>query len=1159
MEEKHNEDEFGELLIGDMNESNNEKVEKEIDVNIFNFQSKNIENYKLLDDAENIILCKEDKSKEIKSIKESKKENIKIKEFYDKQEGDSFYYLNKKEIKKKFLINILNIEKYYENSLIDNTNEKEIEEIYNKVQLKHPRLIINNKITKYPFFSWSGFFCCNKSDYLALGQLYLTYFNTIKLLILFFFLISLIQIFSINHYSKYKTVYNFGNDMLLKTTLGNTIISYFNTTIIQLQYGTDYNYDLSLYCGENIVLDIVAIRRFFNVGYKFSEKIKSGIISKELYNYKDELTSDLEKTSHPFSISYNKISSDFLHITEPLYNNNGYFLYIAENNQCVLKLNYLLYQNYIRIFSNKNTTDIFFYSCLEKDNFNNYNGNKNHDIIYNDVRNKRNQLWNTIFWTTLLTLILIIIFYYAYKKSISKDNKEYQKNKFIINDYTLVLHNLKIISEDYEQELSDLISFLNTIITTHKQLFLPYLENYDEINDTNIFDISISNVNKKKIETFEKIKSLQNKIEDITKDNDTLKSKIKKNIKGIYHSIQNIVANLSDKDENIKENENDNNIINDEVMSDSEEILDTEKQTKINKKLNEIKELKNNITIEITKMHKEYSLKYYGDIYITFKNQILRNLIYELYNKGKMTRFLYYIFCQKEKLSKYYYKNQWLNFDLAKDNPSDIKWENYYISSKSKYGRRILSLFLSLVFIILIAFLMIVIKRIEDNINSIIIVIITQIIGVASEIVLKKIAIFEKYSSQSKEIFSTISKVFWLNLLISLTIFFKNDNIFIFSYLDIEDYFILNKVIIMNMIFTIFTSQISPLLFYILNLLKRYGDSKHDNGKTTQLTDKKEYEKIYIGPEFPFSERYAKILVNLSICFLYGANCPIIYIFFLVFLIVTFIVDKYLMINYYRKPPLYGNILSEKILNYFFFSVFLFIYGTFYNLSNPYLLHNEYIKTKYAKDNNSDSTNDIFLYIYYFINPFTIFYIIYSFPFDDRWRWDIKYFYFNYNSQKLLAHSFFFVVMLVNPASFIKKKLSPKNKIISFLNISSTEIGKIYSFEDLKKYYEIKKLQLFNLIFDCDKENKKFDNCTSLINNYLSIVQYIKRNIDEKSKSEKDIIEINNEKDDDESLKLKGENLIESAQLKIYGDTSYNQSFINKYEIYNNYSLVKNL
>ena len=98
----------------------------------------------------------------------------------------------------------------------------------------------------------------------------------------------------------------------------------------------------------------------------------------------------------------------------------------------------------------------------------------------------------------MFTLILIIIFYYFYKKSISKDKEEYQKNKIFINDYTLVLKNLKIISDDYEQELSDLISFLNEIIKNHKNLFLSYRENYNDIADLNIFDISISNVNEKK-------------------------------------------------------------------------------------------------------------------------------------------------------------------------------------------------------------------------------------------------------------------------------------------------------------------------------------------------------------------------------------------------------------------------------------------------------------------------------------------------------------------------------------------------------------------------------------------------------------------------------------------------------------------------------------
>ena len=560
-------------------------------------------------------------------------------------------------------------------------------------------------------------------------------------------------------------------------------------------------------------------------------------------------------------------------------------------------------------------------------------------------------------------------------------------------------------------------------------------------------------------------------------------------------------------------------------------------------------------------MHKEYNLKKYGYIYITFRNQLIRNLIYGLYNKNKMIRFFYYIFCQKEKLKKYYYKNQWLNFELANENPSDIKWENYYISSIKKYGRRILSLLLSIAFIVFISFIMALIKRIEDDFNSILIVIITQVISIVSELVLKKLTIFEKYSSISKEISSTISKIFWLNLLISLTIFFKKDNIFIFSYIDIENYFILNKVIIMNMIFTIFTSQISPLVSYILNLLKKFGDSKYENGKTTQLTTKKEYEKIYVGSEFPFSERYAKILLNLSICFLFGANSPIIYIFFLWFLIITFLVDKYLMINYYKKPPLYGNILSEKILNYLFFSIFLFIYGTFYNISNPYLFHSEFIKTENDKidsENNSDSNTDIFLYIYYLINPFTLFYIIYAHLSDDREN--IKHLYYNYNSQMLAIHSFFFIVMFINPTYYIQKILSPKNELISFLNISATEIGKIYSLEDLKKYYEIKKLQLFNLIIDFGNKDKKLDTYSNLLNNYMYVIQYIKQNIDEKFKNKEDLISINDEKVDDENLKLKDEDdIIEKDQLKITGDISYNQSFITKYEIYYNYSLIKNL
>ena len=71
---------------------------------------------------------------------------------------------------------------------------------------------------------------------------------------------------------------------------------------------------------------------------------------------------------------------------------------------------------------------------------------------------------------SLITLIVIIIFYFIYKKAISSDKKAYQKNKIFITNYTLVLKNLKINSIDYEQEINDLISFLNDKINQYSHL-----------------------------------------------------------------------------------------------------------------------------------------------------------------------------------------------------------------------------------------------------------------------------------------------------------------------------------------------------------------------------------------------------------------------------------------------------------------------------------------------------------------------------------------------------------------------------------------------------------------------------------------------------------------------------------------------------------------
>ena len=128
------------------------------------------------------------------------------------------------------------------------------------------------------------------------------------------------------------------------------------------------------------------------------------------------------------------------------------------------------------------------------------------------------------------------------------------------------------------------------------------------------------------------------------------------------------------------------------------------------------------------------------------------------------------------------------------------------------------------------------------------------------------------------------------------------------------------------------------------------------------------------------------------------------------------------------------------------------------------------------------------------------------------------------------------------------------------MNISPIEIGSIYSIEELKKYYEIKKLQLVNLINDYDDSGKITDNYSYLLSNYMNVIKYIRQNIDDKmKKDQQNKIDNSSENIDGELSPLKTDDPIKINNLHLTGDISYNQSFIPKYELYNNFGLIKNL
>ena len=1085
-------------IINNLYENKSHNIKNNSNIFFFNPINQKEEKYTLLNEEKELLLCKHDILNE--TIKENNNYNIKIGELFQGKENKNYYYINKEKLKEKYLYNFFELNKNSNDLYFDNQNEEEMNKIYEEITLLHPRKIVNGEIKKYSFWSWTGFFCfkkfgkLDKNEFFNLGFGISSYFKTIKLFILFFFLISCINLICIIHYYSYKSIE--GDNILLKTTLSNTKISTYNSIIITKNRSIS---NLSLNCQDKLIGKFI-----FGLRNEYLDKEEFNKINNNMLFDKNELIL-LEELSKWYKLDTSDLN---------IYNEKYSYCFLL--NKCLIN-NYSL------------NSDLLYYECI------------NESLLPN--KNSENSLKRITCGVTIITLIILIILYFYYKFTLKIDYKEYYKDLIIINNYNLVLHHLKIKSNNYNKEINDLIYHLNTIILDELEKYTnksdeeesinnsDFIFNNNENNYFNIFDIIISNVNERKIQIFKKIKSLQNKLTDIRKDNDTMKKKIRNSFHKLYKNL------IKKKDDNI------DSLIS-SLFSDNKEenILSNEKEDKMENKKIDIKEQIVNITEGINELHKESKQKYYVDIYITFKNPLISNIIYQKYNKNKFQRFLSYLCCNCLKLRRLYYKGQWLNFVFSNNAPSEIQWENCYVSLKTKIKKRCISFFTSFFIIIITTLIIILLKKNHENNDNqfinLIIILICQLVNIFSSIILKKLSKSEKYSTLNKYFSSNIKKYFILNFIISgISINITCG----FTYNNFEEYSEVIKCVLFSMFLSIFTAHGAPSFFYLWNLFFKYLDSKCKNGKITKLKNKLKYENLYLGPEFPIDERYSTILVNLTICLLYGSYCPIIYIFFTFFLITTFIIDKYLIINFYKKPPYYNNYLSKKFKNLLFFEIFIFLYGTIYQLSNPYLF-NYYQNKSFL---NQSIKNNI---LYNIINPFSIIYIKIS---ENN---KIPIIIFNLNNFYLI-YVLIFIFLFILPVIILKiVKIFKKRKKVFLNKTPNIDIGEIYSINELNKYYEIKKLELFKILFTLKKNNEKINEYSFLLNNYKNVIDYLKINIDKKN-SKKDNKINETEKTNSKEIIFYKKNE-ENEDRSLIGDTSYNFGFIPNYELYSYFDLL---
>ena len=126
----------------------------------------------------------------------------------------------------------------------------------------------------------------------------------------------------------------------------------------------------------------------------------------------------------------------------------------------------------------------------------------------------------------------------------------------------------------------------------------------------------------------------------------------------------------------------------------------------------------------------------------------------------------------------------------------------------------------------------------------------------------------------------------------------------------------------------------------------------------------------------------------------------------------------------------------------------------------------------------------------------------------------------------------------------------------------------VYSLDELNKYYEVKKLELFKILLSFVKNPKEYRKYSKLSNNYKNLLDYLQQNINYKmslyqkgnnnyvNKDENNLINTNtNTITDSGELTIRDKANKNSDRL-LLGDPSFNITFIPNYEIFGYFDLL---
>lgn len=102
-----------------------------------------------------------------------------------------------------------------------------------------------------------------------------------------------------------------------------------------------------------------------------------------------------------------------------------------------------------------------------------------------------------------------------------------------------------------------------------------------------------------------------------------------------------------------------------------------------------------------------------------------------------------------------------------------------------------------------------------------------------------------------------------------------------------------------------------------------------------------DYENINTGSEYMLEFRYSNMLTVLAITFLYSGGMPILYPVAASYFLITYWMDKWLLLRFYRKPVKFDNYLAKMTLGWFKYILTLHIIGVLLMFGHTDILKND--------------------------------------------------------------------------------------------------------------------------------------------------------------------------------------------------------------------------